>query len=337
MGVTGATRPGAAGAIEDSELLVRARAVVRAEAEAVAALETRIDDTFLEAVRLIDAARGRVIVSGVGKSGIIGRKIAATFTSTGTPAVYLHPVEGLHGDLGIVGPEDVAILISKSGESGELAGLVEFFSRSGVSMIAMTGRPGSSLGRVATVMLDCAVDVEACPMDLAPTTSTTVTLAMGDALAVALLLRKGFTADDFARLHPGGSLGRKLSLRVEAVMVTGDDEVPSIGPDEPMRRCVVLLAEKRGTVPVLDGERRVIGVVTAGDLTRLMERRGDVLDVPVREVMNPSPKTAAPAQLASAAVFTMETYGIMALPVVDEERRLLGIVHLHDLMRARAV
>lgn len=337
MGVSEATQPGAAGLLDDAALLMRARAVVRAEAAAVAALEPRIDETFLEAVRIIAAAQGRVIVSGVGKSGIIGRKIAATFTSTGTPAVYLHPVEGLHGDLGIVGPEDVAILISKSGESGELAGLVEFFSRSGVSIIAMTGRPGSSLGRVASVLLDCGVEVEACPMDLAPTTSTTVTLAMGDALAVALLLRKGFTADDFARLHPGGSLGRKLSLRVEAVMVTGEDEVPSIGPDEPMRRCVVLLAEKRGTVPVLDGDRRVIGVVTAGDLTRLMERRSDAMDVPVREVMNVAPKTAEPTQLASAAVYTMEAYGIMALPVVDDERHLLGIVHLHDLMKARAV
>jgi arabinose-5-phosphate isomerase len=337
MGVSEATSTGATGVTDDAELLARARTVVRAEAEAVAALEARIDETFLDAVRLIAAADGRVIVSGVGKSGIIGRKIAATLTSTGTPAFYLHPVEGMHGDLGIVGPRDVAILISKSGESGELAGLVEYFSRSGVSIIAMTGRAESSLGRVATTVLDCSVELEACPMDLAPTTSTTVTLAMGDALAVALLLRKGFTADDFARLHPGGSLGRKLSLRVDAVMVTGEDEVPSIGPDEPMRRCVVLLAAKRGTVPVLDGDRRVIGVVTAGDLTRLMERRADVMDVPVRDVMNPAPKMVAPGQLASAAVYTMESYGIMALPVVDEEQQLLGIVHLHDLMRARAV
>jgi arabinose-5-phosphate isomerase len=335
MGVREATRAEPRGLAVGAELLERARAVVRAEAEAVSALATRMDETLLDAVRLIAGAEGRVIVSGVGKSGIIGRKIAATLTSTGTPAFYLHPVEGLHGDLGIVGDRDVAVLISKSGESGELAGLVEYFSRSGVSMIVMTGRVASSLGRVATVVLDCSVTLEACPMDLAPTTSTTVTLAMGDALAVALLLHKGFTAEDFARLHPGGSLGRKLSLRVDAVMV--DDDVPSIGPDEPMRRCVVLLAEKRGTVPVLDEARRVIGVVTAGDLTRLMERRGDVLDVPVRDVMNPAPKTAAPGQLASAAVYTMETHGIMALPVVDEEQRLLGIVHLHDLMRARAV
>ncbi len=327
---------GAKTGIEADQLLERARAVIRAEARAVSALEARVSQDFLRAVTVIAQAGGRVIVSGLGKSGIIGRKVAATLTSTGTPAFYLHPVEGLHGDLGMVGRDDVAILISKSGETGELGGLVEFFSRSGVSMIAMTGRAQSSLGRVATVVLDCSVDEEACPMDLAPTTSTTVTLAMGDALAVALLLQKGFTAQDFARLHPGGSLGRKLSLRVDAVMVIGE-QVPWVGQDETMRRCVVLLAEKRGTVPVLDAERRVIGVVTAGDLTRLMERRADALDVPVREVMNRSPKLARPDQLASAAVYEMETHGIMALPVVDDERRLLGIVHLHDLMRAGAV
>jgi arabinose-5-phosphate isomerase len=337
MGMTGVGATPPVGIVEEEELLRRARAVVRAEARAVSDLEARIDASFGEAVRVVAGATGRVVVSGVGKSGIIGRKIAATLTSTGTPAFYLNPVDGVHGDLGIVGRDDVAILISKSGESGELGGLVEFFSRSGVSMIAMTGRRDSSLGRVATVVLDCSVAEEACPMDLAPTTSTTVTLVMGDALAVALLLRKGFGAEDFARLHPGGSLGRKLSLRVAAVMVTREDELPSIGPDEPMRRCVVLLAEKRGTVPVVDRDRRVMGVVTSGDLTRLMERRGDVLDVPVRDVMNPTPKTTGPDVLGSAAVHRMETHGIMALPVVDEENRLLGIVHLHDLMRAGAV
>lgn len=334
--MSGEVSPGTGAGVDDAQLLERARAVVRAEARAVARLEERIDDAFLDAVRVVADASGRVIVTGVGKSGIIGKKIAATLTSTGTPATYLHPVEGLHGDLGIVGGDDVAILISKSGESGELAGLVEYFSRFGVSMIAMTGRPGSSLGRVATVVLDCSVEEEACPMDLAPTTSTTVTLAMGDALAVALLIRKGFGPDDFARFHPGGTLGRRLSLRVDAVMVAEEGDVPSIRPDEPMRRCVVLLAEKRGTVPVVDDERRVIGVVTAGDLTRLMERKDDVLELPVRAVMNPTPKTTAPDVLASAAVHQMETHGIMALPVVDPERRLLGVVHLHDLMRAGA-
>ncbi len=321
----------------ERELLERARAVIRAEAEAVARLEERLDETFLEAVRVVAAATGRVIVSGVGKSGIIGRKIAATFTSTGTPAMFLHPVEGVHGDLGIVGRDDVAILISKSGESGELAGLVEFLSRFGVSMVAMTGRMDSMLARAADVALDCSVLEEACPMDLAPTTSTTVTLAMGDALAVALLLRKGFTREDFARLHPGGALGRKLTLRVRDVMVAEEALLPTIGKEEPMRRCVVLLAEMRGTAIVIDGERHVIGVVTAGDLTRLMEKRDDVLDVPVRDVMNQNPKTIDPETLAAAAVFQMETHGIMALPVVQDDGRLRGIVHLHDLMRAGAV
>ncbi len=321
---------------DENELLRRAREVVRIEATAVAALEDRIDDAFMQAVRIVADAPGRVVVSGLGKSGIIARKIAATLTSTGTPAMFLHPVEGLHGDLGIVSRDDAAILISKSGETEELSGLVEFLSRSGVSMVAMTGKADSSLGRAAAVVLDCSVEEEACPMDLAPTTSTTVTLAMGDALAVALLLRKGFGPQDFARLHPGGSLGRKLTLRVRDVMVTGD-AVPRIGPEEPMRRCVVLLAEKRGTVPVLSPDEIVLGVVTAGDLTRMMERREDVFDIPVEEVMTRSPKTTGPDALGAAAVYQMEESGIMALPVVDEENRLLGIVHLHDLMRAGAV
>ncbi len=320
---------------DDAERLARARRVVRLEAEALLALERRLDDTFLRAVQLILEAPGRVIVSGIGKSGIIGRKIAATLTSTGTPALFLHPVEGLHGDLGIVGRDDIAILISKSGESEELNGLVEYLSRLGVAIIAMTGRPESSLGRCATVVLDCSVTEEACPHDLAPTTSTTVTLALGDALAVSLLLERGFTREDFARLHPGGALGRKLTLRVRNVMISSD--YPWLHEDATMRECVVLLAEKRGTVPILDRDSRVIGVVTAGDLTRLMERTEDPLGVPVTMAMNREPKTIGPDELAAAAIYRMESHGIMALPVVDEERRLLGLVHLHDLMRAGAV
>jgi arabinose-5-phosphate isomerase len=213
---------------------------------------------------------------------------------------------------------------------------VEFLSRSGVSIIGMTGRTASSLGRAATVVLDCSVEEEACPMDLAPTTSTTVTLAMGDALAVSLLLRKGFGAEDFARLHPGGALGRKLTLRVRDVMVQDPADLPRLRPEDDMRRCVVLLAEKRGTAVVVGEDDEVRGVVTAGDLTRLMEREENVFDVPVTAVMNRSPKVVAPDALGSAAVYQMETHGIMALPVV-EEGRLLGIVHLHDLMRAGAV
>jgi arabinose-5-phosphate isomerase len=312
-----------------------ARKVIRQEAAAVAALESRIDDAFVRAVGLIHEARGRVIVSGIGKSGIIARKIAATMTSTGTPATYLHPVEGMHGDLGIVGRDDIAIVLSKSGESEELAGLVEYLSRLGVWIIALTGRMDSTLGRTADIALDCSVSEEACPFDLAPTTSTTACLAMGDALAVALLLERGFTQDDFKRLHPGGSLGRRLSVRVADVMVAGD--IPMLPPDAPMRQCVVLLAEKRGTVVVVSPDGRVIGVVTAGDLARRMEREQDIFDTPVHEVMNTTPKTIEAEALAGAAVFMMETHGIMALPALHEDGRLAGIVHLHDLLRANVV
>ena len=331
---TDAPRPGEGALRDGGALLERARQVVRMEAAALDALAERMGDAFLAAVELVAEARGRVIVSGIGKSGIIGRKIAATLTSTGTPAMYMHPVEGLHGDLGIVGPDDVALLLSKSGETEELTGLVEYLARAGVPMVALTGRPASGLGRAARVALDCSVAEEACPHDLAPTTSTTVTLALGDALAVALLLRRGFTRDDFARLHPGGSLGRKLTLRVGDVMVSED--LPVLPPEAPMRRCIVLLAEKRGTVAVVDADGRVAGVVTSGDLTRLMEREERFLEVPVADAMNPQPKVAEPDTLASAVVHQMETHGIMAVPVVDGERRLVGIVHLHDLLRAGA-
>jgi arabinose-5-phosphate isomerase len=316
-------------------LLETGRRVLRLEAEALQALEQRLDETFVAAVELVLQSQGRVIVSGVGKSGIVARKIAATLTSTGTPAIFLHPVEGLHGDLGIVGRDDVAILLSKSGESSELAGLTEYLKRLGVRIIALTGRRVSALGRAADVVLDCAVAEEACPFDLAPTTSTTAALAMGDALAVALLQTRGFSRDDFARYHPGGSLGRKLTLRIRDVMVA--DDYPRLGPDAAMRQCVVLLAEKRGTVPVIDEAGKVVGVVTAGDLARRMERQEDIFDTPVRAVMNPKPKQINADELAAAAVYMMEQHGIMALPVVDDASRLVGIVHLHDLLRASVV
>jgi arabinose-5-phosphate isomerase len=314
--------------------LETARRVLRTEAAAVAALEPRLGAAFVRAIEAILNARGRVIVSGIGKSGIIGRKIAATLTSTGTPALFLHPVEALHGDLGIVGPDDVALLLSKSGESEELRGLLEGLGRSGVTIIALTGEPASSLARQADVVLDCAVAEEACPHDLAPTSSTTAALALGDALAVTLLQQRGFEKEDFARLHPGGTLGRRL-LRVRDVMVAAD--VPMLPPTASMRECVVLLAEKRGTVAIVDEAERLLGVVTSGDLTRLMEREERFLATPVGTVMTANPKTMEPEQLAAAAVGVMERHRVMALPVLDAERRVVGMVHLHDLMRAGAV
>jgi arabinose-5-phosphate isomerase len=323
------------GALGVDEALDRARRVIRMEAEAVAALESRIGEQFAGAVEAILNATGRVLVAGIGKSGIIGRKIAATLTSTGTPASFLHPVEALHGDLGIVGPGDVALLLSKSGESEELRGLVEFLTRMDVRTIALTGRPESALGRHAEYVLDCSVDEEACPHDLAPTSSTTAALAMGDALAVALLLRRGFGRDDFARVHPGGALGRRLLLRVQDVMEASD--LPVLPADATMRQAIVPLAERRGTVAIVDAEGRLQGVLTSGDLTRLMEREEHFFTIAVSEVMTRTPRTAEPDQLAAAAVGVMERHGVMALPVVDGDGRLRGMVHLHDLMRAGAV
>ena len=314
------------------ELIERGRRVLRLEREALGEVERRLGDDFARAVELIASSEGRVIVSGVGKSGIIARKIAATLTSTGTPATFLHPVEGLHGDLGIVGPADVVILLSKSGETQELFPLIEQLKRLGVHLVAISGDRDSQLAKQADAVLDTWVSEEACPHDLAPTTSTTAALAMGDALAVALLERKGFRREDFARLHPGGALGKRLLTRVRDLMVT--DKLPTVPREATMREAVVVLAERRGTVAVIGPDRKVLGVITAGDLTRLMERETDFLSVPVAKVMNPAPKTVAEDELASAAVFKMEQHGIMAMPVLDAQQRLCGMVHLHDLMRA---
>jgi arabinose-5-phosphate isomerase len=314
--------------------VARGRDVLSQEAAAVGALAGRLDGRFADAVALLASRPGRVVVSGVGKSGAIARKIAATLTSTGTPATFLHPVDSVHGDLGIVGRGDVAIVLSKSGETDELMALVAHLKRLGVPIIAITGGIDSTLARQADVALDAAVDVEACPFDLAPTTSTTVALALGDALAIALLETKGFQAEDFARIHPGGALGRQLLLTVADVMVRAD--LPALGPDATMRECVILLAERRGTVAVVDAARHVLGVVTAGDLTRLMERRNDFLGIAVGEVMTRTPKLARPDELAGAVLYRMEQHGIMAMPVVEGAGALVGIVHLHDLLKAGA-
>lgn len=316
-----------------SGIVDRGRRVLSMERDALARALERLDDDFAKAVELLRDMRGRVIVSGVGKSGLIGRKIAATLTSTGTPASFLHPADSAHGDLGIVGKDDVAILISKSGESDELLSLVEHLKRLGVRLIVLTGDRRSGLARVADVALDASVTEEACPHDLAPTTSTTVALALGDALAVALLEEKGFEREDFARLHPGGSIGRRLLTRVEAVMER--DNLPVLHAGATMREAIVLLAERRGLAIMLDGADRVIGLMTAGDLTRTMEREADILAVPVDRILNRTPKVARHNELASAVVFRMEQHGIMAMPVLGEGDRLVGVVHLHDLMRAR--
>ena len=315
------------------EIIARGRRVVRLEREALATIEDRLGDSFARAVSLVAHSPGRVIVAGVGKSGLVGRKIAATLTSTGTPAIFLHPAESAHGDLGIVGANDVAILISKSGESDELLVLLEHLQGLGVRTIAITGETGSALGKLCDVALDAWVREEACPHDLAPTTSTTVALALGDALAVTLLEYKGFRREDFARLHPGGAIGRRLLRRVDEVMIT--TPLPVLAPGSSLRQAVVVLAEQRGIVLVAGEELRLEGVLTAGDLTRLMEHEVDVLSHPVERIMTRTPRTARSGELASAVVYRMETNGVMAMPVLGDDDRIVGVVHLHDLMRAR--
>lgn len=314
----------------DDIVIARGRRVLELERDALNDMHQSLNGDFVRAVRLIAAAKGRVILSGVGKSGLVARKIAATLTSTGTPAMFLHPIESLHGDLGMVGSDDIAILISKSGNTDELAGLIEALARLGVHLIAMTTDASSHLGRHAEITLAIAGREEACPHDLAPTTSTTATMALGDALAVALLQEKSFQADDFARLHPGGSLGRRLLTRVGDVMDM--NALVVLSPDSTMKEAAVLLAKQRGLAIVAE-QAKVLGVVTGGDLARFLQHDGD-LQTPVHRVMVKMPKTARESELGSAVVHRMEQAGIMAMPVIDDHGKLVGVVHLHDLLRA---
>jgi arabinose-5-phosphate isomerase len=318
--------------VDTAELTALGRRVLLLEASSVRAVAERLDTRFTEAIELLKEAKGRVIVSGVGKSGLVARKIAATLTSTGTPASYIHPVDSLHGDLGIVDEDDVAIVLSKSGDSEELSGLIESLRSRGVPIIAITGGLDSVLARAAKVVLDASVAEEACPHDLTPTASTTVALALGDALAVTLLEVKGFGREAFAALHPGGRLARKMLLRVRDVMIKPGR---MLDPDGTMTDAVVSLAHDRGLAMVAE-KGRLLGVITTGDLTRLVEKDPDFHRVPVLAVMTRTPKTVGPDELAAAAVGMMRR-GVIALPVVDDGGNIVGVIHLHDLMRAGAV
>lgn len=314
------------------ETIARGQRVLRMETEALAEAERRLGDGFARSVSLIAGSSGRVIVAGVGKSGLIARKIAATLTSTGTPATFLHPTESLHGDLGMVSDDDVAILLSKSGESDELLVMLSHLKRFGVRTIALTGNPDSTLARECDAVLDGWVREEACPHDLAPTTSTSVALALGDALAVVILEQKGFGREDFARFHPGGALGRRLLLRVRDLMES--ERLPTLPPTATMRAVIVLLAERRGIVMAVDQQKRLLGIVTAGDFTRLLEHDDHAIDLGLEAAMNRHAKTAQAEELASAVVYRMEQFGIMAMPVTTDTGTVVGVVHLHDLMRA---
>lgn len=307
------------------------------EAEAVSTLAGRLDDSFVQAMRLVLACRGRVVVSGMGKSGHIGSKIAATLASTGTPAFFVHPGEASHGDLGMITPEDVCLALSNSGESAELTAIVPLIKRRGARLIAITGNPRSTLAREADVHLDASVAREACPLNLAPTASTTAALALGDALAIALLDVRGFGSDDFASTHPGGSLGRRLLVHVRDVMHS-DDDLPQVRVDALLPQALLEMTRKRlGMTAVVDDDRHVLGIFTDGDLRRVLEKAQDVRNVPVADVMTPSPRTILVDQLAVVAVEQMQQFNINGLLVLDDTGRLVGALNMHDLLRAGVV
>ncbi|MEW6338000.1 MAG: KpsF/GutQ family sugar-phosphate isomerase [Acidobacteriota bacterium] len=307
-----------------------AREVLTTEAEAILRLRDRLGEVFLRAVDQLAGCPGRVVWSGMGKSGIICRKLAATMSSTGTPALFLHPAEAIHGDLGMVAAGDVVVAVSNSGETEELVNLVEFLKRLGTPLIAITSNPASTLARRADIHLDLAVDREACPHNLAPTASTTATLALGDALAMAVSVRKGFRPEDFALLHPGGKLGKRW-LTAGDLMHAGE-KVPRVGPDTAMKDVIYEMSRKGlGITTVQDGEGRLLGVITDGDLRRLMEADADPLRRIAGEVLHSIGVTIAPSALATEALRLLEQRRITSLIVADDDRKVVGLLHLHDL------
>jgi len=319
------------------QLLALARQVLDIEADALRALSARLDNGFADAVQLILDCKGRVVVSGMGKSGHIGGKIAATLASTVTPAFFMHPGEASHGDLGMIAHDDVVLALSNSGESNEIVSIVPLIKRRGAKLVAMTGNPNSTLAREADAHLNAAVDKEACPLNLAPTASTTAALALGDALAVALLDARGFSADDFARTHPGGSLGRRLLIHVRDVMHSGD-ALPKIDHDASLKVALLEMTKKGlGMTAVVDADGKVAGVFTDGDLRRALEHALDLQQARVIDLMTRNPKTIRADELAVAAVEKMDTLKINGLLVIDDDNTLVGALNMHDLLKAGVV
>ncbi len=320
--------------LSNDELLALARETLDIESRALTLLSDRLDDAFAEACRLCMGIAGRVVVTGMGKSGHIATKIAATLASTGTPSFFMHPAEASHGDLGMITRHDLLLAISYSGETQEVLTILPLVKRMGGPLVSMTGNPKSTLARVADVHLNIAVEEEACPLNLAPTASTTATLAMGDALAVALLKSRGFTAEDFARSHPSGSLGKRLLLRVSDIMHSGDD-VPAVRPDVPLRDGLIEMTQKGlGMTAVVDDDHHILGIFTDGDLRRALDDGTDVHSATMRDVMHAGSKTTTPDLLAAEVVNTLEENKITSVLVVDEDEKLVGALNIHDLFRA---
>ncbi len=318
--------------MSSEEIIKSAIEVLKIEARAVEGLIENIGSDFVKAVDVIYKTKGRVVLSGMGKSGLIARKIVATLNSTGTAAIYLHPTDALHGDLGMVRKEDVVILISKSGETEEVMNLLPMLKRLKVTLIAMTGVKKSKLAKECDIFLSIEVKEEACPHDLAPTASTTATLALGDALSVSLLKKKGFTAEDFALLHPGGSLGKRLSLEIKELMIKGKN-IPIVKEDCSIKDVIIEITSKRlGATCVVNSKGHLTGIVTDGDLRRLLEKTLDIKKLQAKDIMSKDPKVMKPDYLASFALQQMENYKITSLVIVDKSKKPVGIIHLHDLI-----
>jgi arabinose-5-phosphate isomerase len=318
--------------LSPNEIITSGREVIRIEAEAVADLQNSINKNFVQAVETIFESHGRVVLSGMGKSGLIARKIVATLNSTGTAAIYLHPTDALHGDLGMVRKEDVVILISKSGETEEISNLLPLLKRMDVKLIAMCGEINSKLARECDILLNISVKEEACPYDLAPTASTTATLALGDALSVSLLKKRNFTEKDFAFLHPGGSLGKRLSLKIREVMITGE-RIPKVNTVTSIKDVIFEITSKRlGATCVVNNDGSLAGIITDGDLRRLLEKTLNISGLNAQDVMTRKPKVMKSDYLASFALQQMENYKITSLVITDDQNHPEGIVHLHDLI-----
>jgi len=317
-------------------LLDKAKNIIKLEAEAIASLADKLDNNFDRAIELINQTSGRVIVTGIGKSGIVAKKIASTFSSIGIPAFFFHPAEGIHGDLGVVRGDDLLIAISKSGDTEEIIKILPLFKRLMIPIIAMTGDKKSTLAEEAEVTLDVSVPSEACPINLVPTSSTTAAIVMGDALAMVLLDKRGFTADDFANLHPGGSIGRNL-IKVNQLM-HADDSIPSVKPDTLFSQLVLEITSKRlGMTTVVDDENKLLGIVTDGDLRRAIEKKSRLEKLRARDVMTANPKTISPNSLGVEALNRMERYKITSLVVANSGKRVVGVLHMHDLLQAKIV
>lgn len=316
----------------DNEIIKTGKNVIRIEANAIAQLESSINNEFINAVDIIYKAKGRVVLTGMGKSGLIARKIVATLNSTGTAAIYMHPTDALHGDLGMVRKEDVVIIISKSGSTDEISKLLPMFKRLGVKIIAMSGIPNTQLVSESDIFLNVSVKEEACPHDLAPTSSTTAAMVMGDALSVALLQKRGFTVEDFALLHPGGSLGKRLSLKIDEIMTKGDG-IPIVKESASIKDIILEMTSKRlGATCVVNNDGKLSGVITDGDLRRLLEKTMDVKNLVATDIMSKNPKVTDRDFLASFALQIMESHKITSLIVADGNKKPVGIIHLHDLV-----